>query len=79
MRTEVVVDDDTGSQLPDETSGEDVVTTSAPVVATGHAGVDDVLSTLEGLEGAPVAEHVPVFEAAHDRLRSTLANAGDDA
>jgi hypothetical protein len=79
MRTEVVVDDETGSQLPDETSGDAVVTTPAATEATGHPVVDEVLSTLEGLEDTPVAEHVQVFEAAHDRLRSTLANAGDDA
>jgi hypothetical protein len=33
---------------------------------------------MAGLDGRPVSEHVAVFEAAHDRLRSALAHAGDD-
>ena len=45
---------------------------------TGHADVDAVLASLADLEGRPVAEHVAVFEAAHDRLRSALADAGND-
>jgi hypothetical protein len=38
--------------------------------------MDAVLGALEGLEDRPVAEHVAVFEAAHDRLRGALADAG---
>jgi hypothetical protein len=45
-------------------------------VATGNAVVDEVLGSLEGLEDLPVAEHVAVFEAAHEALRATLADAG---
>jgi hypothetical protein len=51
----------------------------APTVErTGHEAVDSVLQSLDALSGTPVAEHVAVFEAAHDRLRGTLATAGDD-
>lgn len=46
---------------------------------TGHPAVDEVLASLAGLEERPVAEHVAVFEAAHDRLRAALAEAGDPA
>ena len=46
---------------------------------TGHPAVDEVLASLTGLEHRPVAEHVAVFETAHDRLRAALADAGDPA
>lgn len=48
------------------------------VVRTGNPAVDAVLDSLDSLEDAPVSEHVPVFEAAHERLRATLADAGND-
>ena len=49
-----------------------------PVVEnTGHPVVDRVLDSLEGLADAPVADHVAVFESAHDQLRGALANAGE--
>jgi hypothetical protein len=43
---------------------------------TGNDVVDRVLDSLDALEDAPVAEHVAVFEAAHDQLRGALADAG---
>ncbi|QWZ10197.1 hypothetical protein KRR39_10935 [Nocardioides panacis] len=48
------------------------------VGATGHPEVDAVLASLADLDGRPVAEHVSVFEDAHDRLRGALADAGND-
>jgi hypothetical protein len=45
---------------------------------TGHPDVDAVVASLGELDGRPVAEHVAVFESAHDRLRSALADAGND-
>ena len=39
---------------------------------TGVEEVDDVLDSVEGLEGTPVDEHVAVFEDAHERLRGAL-------
>lgn len=45
--------------------------------STGHAGVDDVLRSLDGIDGRPVDEHVVLFEAAHETLRAALADAGD--
>ena len=45
---------------------------------TGNATVDAVLESLERLEGAPVSDHIAVFEAAHEKLRGALADAGSD-
>jgi hypothetical protein len=44
---------------------------------TGHPVVDRVLDSLDGLADVPVADHVAVFESAHDELRGALANAGE--
>jgi hypothetical protein len=46
---------------------------------TGHPDVDAVVASLAQLADRPVSEHVAVFEAAHDRLRAALADAGNDA
>jgi hypothetical protein len=48
------------------------------VAATGHPAVDEVLRSLEGLDGRPVDEHVAAYEQAHDQLRRALSDAGDD-
>jgi hypothetical protein len=50
---------------------------SSPVQRTGNDAVDGVLDSLDALVDTPVAEHVAVFEAAHDQLRAALADAGD--
>jgi hypothetical protein len=47
------------------------------VERTGHPAVDRVLDSLDGLADLPVADHVAVFESAHDQLRGALANAGE--
>lgn len=39
---------------------------------TGVAEVDAVLASLDGLDDTPVADHVAVFEQAHERLRRAL-------
>ncbi len=44
----------------------------APATETGNAAVDTVIASLGGLAEIPVDEHVPVFERAHDQLRSAL-------
>lgn len=41
-------------------------------VRTGVEEVDVVLESVDDLDGAPVDEHVAVFEGAHDRLRRAL-------
>lgn len=50
---------------------------TSPEPDAGHPEVDAVLTTLAGLGQRPVAEHVAVFEAAHERLRSVLTGAGE--
>jgi hypothetical protein len=67
---------DAASQAADEAGN---VTGDEHVVeSTGHPEVDAVLASLADLDGRPVAEHVIVFEDAHDRLRTALADAGND-
>jgi hypothetical protein len=50
----------------------------AIVEGTGNADVDAVVGSLAALDGLPVAEHVAVFEQAHESLRRTLAGAGQE-
>lgn len=40
--------------------------------STGVEAVDRVLAEVAALADAPVDQHVPVFERAHDRLRRAL-------
>ena len=57
---------------------EQVVDERAGVEPTGDDDVDAVVASLAQLDELPVAEHVAVFEQAHDSLRRTLAGAGHD-
>jgi hypothetical protein len=57
---------ETSDELRDDT-GDDTGDRS-----TGIAEVDAVLASLDGLADQPVADHVAVFEQAHDRLRRAL-------
>jgi hypothetical protein len=43
---------------------------------TGHPHVDAVLTSLDGLDALPVADHVAVFEAASGVLRDALTDTG---
>ncbi|MGZ4499485.1 MAG: hypothetical protein ACXVXD_03535 [Nocardioidaceae bacterium] len=65
---------------PDQpTPDQPTANQSAPdQAATGHPVVDEVLASVDHLEGRPVDEHVAVFESAHERLRAALSDAGDD-
>ena len=47
--------------------------------STGNVEVDAVVGSLTALDDLPVAEHVAVFEQAHESLRRTLAGAGQDS
>ncbi|MEO5665776.1 MAG: hypothetical protein ABIR39_21105 [Nocardioides sp.] len=40
--------------------------------STGVAAVDAVLASVQAVDDRPVAEHVAVFEQAHDQLRRAL-------
>lgn len=63
----------------DHTDGPDLsaVAPAAEVQHTGNPVVDSVLDSLRELDEVPVSEHVAVFEAAHERLRGALADAGE--
>lgn len=56
-----------GVQLGDDSSMPGAETTS-----TGVAAVDQVLADLDRIDGAPLEEHLAMFERAHDALRSAL-------
>lgn len=45
---------------------------------TDHPAVDGVLESLQGLDETPVADQVPIFEAAHETLRAALSEAGNE-
>lgn len=48
-----------------------------PPVTTGNPVVDQVLRSVDDLGSRHVSEHVAVFEAAHEALRSALSDAGE--
>jgi hypothetical protein len=47
-----------------------------PQPPTGDPRVDAALGALSALDDLPVDRHAAVFEAAHDRLREVLTDAG---
>ncbi|MGH3307046.1 MAG: hypothetical protein ACRDOX_05090 [Nocardioides sp.] len=55
-----------------ETDQPETPSADAEPERTGVAEVDDVLTSLQGLDDSPVEEHPAVFERAHDRLRQAL-------
>jgi hypothetical protein len=57
---------ETSDEISDDTNDE------TGERSTGIAEVDAVLASLDGLADKPVADHVAVFEQAHDRLRRAL-------
>jgi len=68
------------SEQPPHPDGAPDVVDEAPDAddqQTGHAEVDAVVASLRELPERPIAEHVAVFESAHDRLRAALADAAD--
>jgi hypothetical protein len=64
----------TGGEHRDEQAAEPVaqVVTQHEVESTGVESVDRVLAEVAALADAPVGEHVPVFERAHEQLRRAL-------
>lgn len=77
---ETTADEQTSAAADPQPSSQPSSQRGAPAVEpTGNPDVDAVLDSLEQLEGAPVSEQVPVFEAAHEQLRAALADAGNDA
>ena len=70
-------DHEPGDPEPGEGADLAAAAPHVPVERTGNPVVDSVLDSLRDLENVPVSEHVAVFEAAHDRLRNALSDAGD--
>jgi hypothetical protein len=70
------VTDEMSHDMPDEVPDLSAVS-STEVEHTGNPVVDSVLDSLRELDNLPVSEHVAVFEAAHERLRGALSDAGD--
>jgi hypothetical protein len=68
---------DARARFTEEAPVSEDVTVQQPT--TGHPVVDQVLSSLTDLDARPAGEHVAVFEAAHDRLREALSDAGDES
>ena len=58
--------------------GREKLATDAEVEGTGNADVDAVVGSLTALDDLPVADHVAVFEQAHESLRRTLSGAGPE-
>ena len=58
----------------DEQASEPVATAhpTAAVETTGDESVDRVLAEVAAVADAPVADHVQVFERAHEQLRRAL-------
>ena len=52
---------------------------AAAPVRTGDPRVDEVLTSLDGLDERPVGEHAEVFERAHEQLRAALDPDRDSA
>jgi hypothetical protein len=69
--------DGTEAHDPQHDPDLSAVAPPAEVAHTGNPVVDSVLDSLRELDRLPVSEHVAVFEAAHDRLRGALSDAGD--
>lgn len=66
-------DDNAAAQETDGGAPLDTVASDGwEAPSTGVAAVDAVLASVQGLDERPVAEHVAVFEQAHDQLRRAL-------
>lgn len=76
---EFAEEDSAGEEFVDEGLDDEGLRPAAVPTATGHPAVDEVLRSLEGLDGRPVDEHVAAFEQAHEQLRRALSSAGDDS
>jgi hypothetical protein len=70
------------SDQPDEDAPVEETETVDPAdpdpASTGYPAVDEVLRSLDEMDGRPVDEHVAAFEQAHETLRHTLSGAADE-
>lgn len=65
------------AEVPDVGDDPAAAAGAAGAPRTGDPAVDQVLRSLDGLAQRPGSEHVAVFEAAHEALRTALDQAGD--
>jgi hypothetical protein len=70
---------DLETRAPDD--GPEMITHEpAEPTHTGVPAVDEVVADVDRLDGAPLEEHLPAFERAHEALRSALdADPGEPA
>jgi hypothetical protein len=68
----------TSPEQPGPEQPDDQTDPTEPAESTGNPDVDGVVASLAQMDGMPVSEHVAVFEAAHEKLRGALADAGND-
>ena len=62
-----------GEQVDEQAHESDVTSPATPEIeSTGDQSVDRVLADVAALADAPVADHVQVFERAHEQLRRAL-------
>ena len=61
-----------------ESLDEFAVTIPVVTQETGNDDVDAVVCSLDVLDDLAVADHVALFEQAHESLRRTLVGAGQD-
>jgi hypothetical protein len=55
----------------------DTERSQASAAGTGDARVDEAIEPLDALGELPLAEHPPVLEVVHDRLREILGELGE--
>ena len=70
-----------GEDFPDELDQPDEPTTPEPdatPLRTGHARIDEAVARLDGLDDLEITAHPEEFDAIHQVLRESLANAGRD-
>jgi hypothetical protein len=69
--------EDVSEDAPEAATPDLSAAAPSRVEHTGNPVVDSVLDSLEELDRLPPSEHVAVFEAAHERLRGALSDAGE--
>ena len=72
-------DDDDAESDDEGVEGRAREDVDAAPVRTGDPRVDEVLTSLDGLDERPVSEHAEVFERAHEQLRAALDPDRDSA
>ncbi len=67
------------TDVPEAVDPEPIDTAPTGTEPTGNGAIDAALASLTDLADAPVTEHVTTYDAIHQVLRATLADAGRSA